>query len=117
MGARSSSNKRVGGWMEEVLYWFNYLSGQAPTPDTNLASYRQARRWRKLYGAKKQTDHSLIAKLLQHLLLIVREFRTQANSEATDSMCETLLPDVVAPEAHQNDAAMYVSSADLLLIR
>ena len=33
-------------------------------------------------------------------------------------MCETLMPDVMAPEAHQNDHSYicYVSSVDLLSI-
>ena len=32
-------------------------------------------------------------------------------------VCKTLLPDVVAPEAHQNDhSSVYVHSADLHLI-
>ena len=31
-------------------------------------------------------------------------------------VCETLMPDVVAPEAHLTIAAMYVSSAKLLSI-
>ena len=34
----------------------------------------------------------------------------------TRFVCETLLPDVLAPEAHQNDRSYVLSSVDLLSI-
>ena len=52
--------------------------------------------------------HSLIGKLLQRSSLALCKFSTgiaivEHCEQGYGCVCETLLPDVVAPEAHQND--------------
>ena len=49
---------------------------------------------------------SLVAKLPQRSSLVVREFCAAGEEwceQAYGHVCETLMPDVVAPEAHQSD--------------
>lgn len=62
---------------------------------------------------------SLIAKFLQHSSLAVREFRAanlNTMNEATDGcVCETLVPDVVAPEAHQNNCSCVRNLVELIV--
>ena len=70
---------------------------------------------------ESELTHSLIAKLLQHSSLALRKFRTDIaiveHCEQGDGrVCETLLPDVVAPEVHQNDHSSVCELVDLLLI-
>ena len=49
---------------------------------------------------------SLVVKLPRHFLLAVREFRAQTKNTTDEAMdgC-VLMPDVVVPEAHQNDCS------------
>ena len=68
---------------------------------------------------------SLVAKLPQHSLLAVREFcaaircckRRMLRTRQWTGVCKTLMPDVMAPEAHQNDQSYVCElTVDLLLI-
>ena len=74
---------------------------------------RPARRWRKLYRARKLIYCSLVANLPKHLSFVICKFRTarrrMLRTRLWMGMCETLMPDVMVPEAHQNDRSyMYV---------
>ena len=63
--------------------------------------------------------HSPVSKLPQRSSLAVTECRAAAwrgtlQTKPRTGVCETLMPDVVVPEAHQNDRNYVVSTADLL---
>ena len=60
----------------------------------------------------KFLQHSVVACSIQILCCRVRMLRTRPRT----GVCKPLMPDVVAPKAHQNNRSyMYVSSADLPL--
>ena len=111
--------------MEKVL---NYLRARAhPKCEVSCqgvphrhfvhASSRPARQWRKLYHATELTDlqpRCQVSAAFSHRLQyanFVLQGKNAAN-EAMDGCVRTLMPDVVASKANQNNCS-YVSSADL----
>ena len=119
MGTRSSSPENWG-WAVTQRRCLTILV-QAPTPTrcywidlhcsfTRASSFfsqtRPAHQYRKQYLARNAPTWSLVAKASQHSSLAVREFRTASEEhcgQCYDWCGQTLLPDVVAPETHQND--------------
>ena len=130
--ALAAQAPKIGG-TEEVLEWFNYHRASAH-PGCKLAAWvyqinlhrhfarassRPTRGWIKLFCARKRFDsyphcqpsEAFVACSMQISYCRRRTLRTRLLT----GMCGTLMLDVMAPEAHQNDCT-YVSSVDLLLI-
>ena len=118
--ASSSSTKklRVGGCTEEVLAWFNYPRASAHPGAARWywidlhccftrASSRPAQWWRRLYRARKRTDPYPCCQA--STMFVAWSMRISCCKRGTLQTrlrmggCETLLPDVAAAEAHQND--------------
>ena len=98
------------------------ISVQAPIQDARLAArgYQinlhchfthaslRPTRWRKLYYARKRTDLALLPSFRHVRHLQYTNFMLQVRNDATrlgTGVCEALLLDVVASEAHQDDCS------------
>ena len=126
-------NLRVGSYTEKVLKWFNYPRARAHlrcevschlTESTCILGLSVLCRGQPDSGESCIVLHrgrtcSLVSKFPQHSVVTCstrisycrgRKLRTRPWMD----VCEPLMPDVVAPKAHQNYCS-YVSSANLPL--
>ena len=112
---------RVGCYTKEVLEWSSIYT-QAATQDAELAtrgywidlhrhfacaSLRPARWWKRLYCTRKRTDfyphcQASAAFVTCSAWISCRKLR-MLQMRLWTGVCETLMPDVMLAEAHQND--------------